>query len=85
MSLSGGRRHLERIFLTIFFFPGRGRAALLLLEHPVEIGARREATFRRDDVVAVVGMLQYHLLGRLEAHLGQPDTEGGVVAGGEVS
>lgn len=73
------------VFFNYFFFPGRRRAAFLLLEHPVEIGSRREATFRRDDVIAVVGMLQYHPLGRLEAHLGQPDTEGGVVADGEVS
>ena len=68
------------MILLYFRSPNCWGATFFLFEYAIEIGARREATFGRNDVVAVVGIVEHHLLGSLEAYLGKPDAEGGVKA-----
>ena len=68
-------------FLTVFLSPSRRRAAFFLFEHTVEMGTGREATLGRNDVIAIVWLLQNHLFGSLKTHLGKPGAEGGIETG----
>ena len=69
----------------LFISPFGRSATFFFFEKAVEIGAGREATFGRNDVVVVVRIVEHHLLCRLETYLGKPDAEGGVQAGSEVA
>lgn len=49
----------------MYFSPDGRSAALFGFENAIEMSARREATFCRNDVVAVVGTFCHHLLAAL--------------------
>ena len=64
----------------MYFSPDGRSAALFGFENAIEMSARREATFCRNDVVAVVGTFCHHLLGCIESYLAAPYSEGGFQA-----
>ena len=64
----------------MFVSPFGRSATLLFLKDSVEIGPGREAALGRNDVVAIVGIIQHHPLSRIEADLAEPYTEGGIHA-----
>ena len=73
------------LLMMYFYSPDSWGATFFLFEYAIEIGTGGEATFGRNDVVVVVGIVEHHLLCRLETYLGKPDTEGGVKARSEVA
>ena len=73
------------LLMMFFCSPDSWGATFFLFEYAIEIGTGGEATFGRNDVVVVVGIVEHHLLCRLETYLGKPDTEGGVKARSEVA
>ena len=73
------------LLMMSFCSPDSWGATFFLFEYAIEIGTGGEATFGRNDVVVVVGIVEHHLLCRLETYLGKPDAEGGVQAGSEVA
>ena len=62
----------------MYFSPDGRSAALFGFENAIEMSARREATFCRNDVVAVVGTFCHHLLGCIESYLAEPYSEIGM-------
>lgn len=64
----------------MYFSPDGRSAALFGFENAIEMSARREATFCRNDVVAVVGTFCHHLLGCIESYLAESYSEGGFQA-----
>ena len=56
----------------MYFSPDGRSAALFGFENAIEMTARREATFCRNDIVAVVGTFCHHLLGCIESYLAEP-------------
>lgn len=64
----------------MYFSPDGRSAALFGFENAIEMSARREATFCRNDIVAVVGTFCHHLLGCIESYLAEPYSEGGFQA-----
>ena len=64
----------------MYFSPDGRSAALFGFENAIEMSARREATFCRNYVVAVVGTFCHHLLGCIESYLAEPYSEGGFQA-----
>ena len=59
----------------MYFSPDGRSAALFGFENAIEMSARREATFCRNDIVAVVGTFCHHLLGCIESYLAEPYSE----------
>ena len=60
------------------FSPFCRRAPCLGLEDAVEMGAAGKSAFGRNDIVAVVGILQHHLLGCIETDFAKPYPEIGM-------
>ena len=60
------------------FSPFCRRAPCLVLEDAVEMGAAGKSAFGRNDIVAVVGILQHHLLGCIETDFAKPYPEVGM-------
>ena len=59
--------------------PRRRGTSLLGFEDAVELGARREATLGRDDVVAIVRIFAHHILRHLKTYAAKPYAEGAVL------
>lgn len=57
------------------FSPFCRRAPCLVLEDAVEMGAAGKSAFGRNDIVAVIGILQHHLLSCIETDLAEPYSE----------
>ena len=68
------------VILLYFRSPDSWGATFFLFEYAIEIGTGGEATFGRNDVVVIVGIVEHHLLCRLKTYLGKPDAEGGIKA-----
>lgn len=60
---------------SLFFSPFGRRATLLGLEDPIQIGSGREATLGRNDIIAIVRIIQHHLLCCIETDLAEPYSE----------
>ena len=59
----------------LFFSPFGRRAPLLGLEDPIQIGSGREATLGRNDIIAIIRIIQHHLLCCIETDLAEPYSE----------
>ena len=59
----------------MFISPFGRSATFFFFEKAVEIGAGREATFGRNDVVAIVRIFRHHLLCSIETNIAKPKSE----------
>lgn len=53
----------------------RQACTLLGLEDPIQIGSGREATLGRNDIIAIIRIIQHHLLCCIETDLAEPYSE----------
>ena len=70
-------KNLPKILLFLPFTPCSRCASQLCLEDAVKLCAGREATFGRDNIIAVVRKIHHHLLGSIKTNVAEPNTESG--------